>query len=114
MRTTLCLAVFGLFALTALSLSAQDLAVRLKDTAGYEARVTVLGHIQRGGSPTAFDTVLASRMGACAVEALMEGKSGVMTAVQKDEMATPPLSVAWEEKKPLSADLLSLMDMLSI
>jgi 6-phosphofructokinase 1 len=53
-------------------------------------------------------------MGACAVEALMEGKSGVMTAVQKDEMATPPLPVAWEEKKPLSADLLSLMDMLSI
>jgi len=95
-------------------MSAQDLAVRLKDTAGYEARVTVLGHIQRGGSPTAFDTVLASRMGACAVEALMEGKSGVMTALQKDEMATPPLSVAWEEKKPLSADLLSLMDMLSI
>jgi len=95
-------------------MSAQDLALRLKDTAGYEARVTVLGHIQRGGSPTAFDTVLASRMGACAVEALMEGKSGVMTAVQKDEMATPPLSVAWEEKKPLSADLLSLMDMLSI
>ncbi|MBC7321537.1 MAG: 6-phosphofructokinase [Acetomicrobium sp.] len=95
-------------------MSAQDLALRLKDTAGYEARVTVLGHIQRGGSPTAFDAVLASRMGACAVEALMEGKSGVMTAVQKDEMATPPLSVAWEEKKPLSADLLSLMDMLSI
>jgi len=95
-------------------MSAQDLALRLKDTAGYEARVTVLGHIQRGGSPTAFDAVLASRMGACAVEALMEGKSGVMIAVQKDEMATPPLSVAWEEKKLLSADLFSLMDMLSI
>jgi len=95
-------------------MSAQDLALRLKDTAGYEARVTVLGHIQRGGSPTAFDTVLASRMGACAVEALLEGKGGVMTAVQKDEMATPPLSVAWEEKKPLSGDLFSLMDMLSI
>jgi len=95
-------------------MSAQDLAVRLKDTAGYEARVTVLGHIQRGGSPTAFDATLASRMGAHAVKALLEGESGIMIGSLCGQMVTHPLPVAWEEKKPLSDEVLSLMEMLSI
>jgi len=95
-------------------ISAQDLALRLKDTAGYEARVTVLGHIQRGGSPTAFDAILASRMGAHAVKVLLEGRSGIMTGSLCGQMVAHPLPVAWEEEKPLSDEVLSLMEMLSI
>jgi 6-phosphofructokinase 1 len=95
-------------------MGAPDLAARLKDTAGYEARVTVLGHIQRGGSPTAADAILASKMGACAVETLLEGKSGVMVCCQNGHMVTRPLPVAWEEEKILSDEVLSLMEMLSI
>jgi 6-phosphofructokinase 1 len=59
-------------------MSALELKNRLQDTGGYDARVTVLGYIQRGGSPSSFDTVLASRMGAFAVESILEGKSGSM------------------------------------
>jgi len=95
-------------------MGAQDLAAKLKDTAGYEARVTVLGHIQRGGSPTAFDATLASRMGAHAVKALLEGQSGIMVGSCCGQMVTHPLTVAWEEKKLLSDEVLSLMEMLSI
>ena len=49
---------------------------KLKEATDFETRVSVLGHIQRGGSPTAFDRVLASRLGASAVELLLEGKGG--------------------------------------
>ena len=84
------------------------------DTAGYEARVTVLGHVLRGGSPTSFDTVLASRMGARAVEALVEGERGTMVAVSCGRMKLLPLTAAWEEKKWLNPELMSLIDTLSI
>ncbi|MDR1048902.1 MAG: 6-phosphofructokinase, partial [Synergistaceae bacterium] len=59
-------------------MAASEMKDKLQDTGGYDARVTVLGYIQRGGSPTAFDTVLASRMGAYATESLLIGKSGLM------------------------------------
>lgn len=95
-------------------MGAPDLAARLKDTAGYEARVTVLGHIQRGGSPTAADAILASKMGAYAVEALLAGKSGVMVCCQNGHMVTCPLPVAWEEEKIMSEEVLTLIEMLSI
>jgi len=88
-------------------MGAPDLAARLKDTAGYEARVTVLGHIQRGGSPTAADAILASKMGAYAVEALLAGKSGVMVCCQNGHMVTRPLPVAWEEEKIMSEEVLT-------
>jgi 6-phosphofructokinase 1 len=95
-------------------MSAQALADHLKDTGGYEARITVLGHIQRGGSPTSFDAVLASRMGAAAVEALLGGERGVMVGVTNGAIRTCPLSVAWEEKKPLDAERMQLVETLSI
>ena len=93
---------------------AQSLKEALMDTAGYEARVTVLGHVLRGGSPTSFDTVLASRMGARAVEALVEGERGTMVAVSCGRMKLLPLTAAWEEKKWLNPELMSLIDTLSI
>ena len=60
-----------------------------------DIRVTVLGHIQRGGVPNAFDRILASRLGVYAVEAMLQGKSNIMLGVQNDEIVTPSLSETW-------------------
>lgn len=64
------------------------------DAAGLESRVTVLGHLQRGGTPTAFDRWIATQLGVAAVNALAAGKSGVMVAVQKGKIVTTPLTNA--------------------
>ncbi|HXK88633.1 MAG TPA: 6-phosphofructokinase [Thermosynergistes sp.] len=95
-------------------MSAQELAGKILDTGGYESRITVLGHIQRGGSPTAFDAVLGSRLGAHAVEALLEGKSGVMAGVTCGQVTTCPLPETWENKKRPDLSLLELLNALSI
>lgn len=93
---------------------AQELADQIMDTGGYEARITVLGHIQRGGSPSVADAVLASRLGAGAVDALLDGQKGVMVGCECDRIVTYPLSKAWEEKKLLDASLMELVERLSI
>jgi 6-phosphofructokinase 1 len=93
---------------------AHELSARLEDTGGYTARITVLGHIQRGGSPTAYDAVLASRMGSAAVEALCEGRRGVMAGCVGGRIELCPLARTWEEKKPLNPELLELVEKLSI
>ncbi len=93
---------------------AQDLRDRIQDTAGYDARVTVLGHIQRGGSPCAVDIILASRMGSAAVDALASGKSGFMTALRDNNIDLPELSVSWESKKPLDPELMRLVEVLGL
>lgn len=58
---------------------------------GYESRITILGHVQRGGTPTAFDRLLATRLGVAAVDALVEGVTGVMTALTGREISRVPL-----------------------
>jgi len=93
---------------------AHELAAKLQDTGGYDARITVIGHIQRGGGPTAADAVLASRMGAHAVEALLAGERGIMVGSVDNVMVTSPLPTAWESKKALPQTLLRLVDTLSI
>lgn len=67
------------------------LAEAIEDRLRVEARVTVLGHVQRGGSPSIFDRVLATRMGAAAVDYIHEGKTGVMTALQGQQIVPVPL-----------------------
>lgn len=67
-----------------------QLAEQLKERTGLDYRVCVLGHIQRGGTPSAKDRVMGTLMGAKAVEALLEGKNGLMTAVQNGEIITTP------------------------
>ncbi|HXK34072.1 MAG TPA: ATP-dependent 6-phosphofructokinase [Dehalococcoidia bacterium] len=67
------------------------LAEAIEQRLGVEARVTVLGHVQRGGSPSIFDRVLATRMGAAAVDYIHEGKTGVMTALQGQQIVPVPL-----------------------
>jgi 6-phosphofructokinase 1 len=95
-------------------MSAQELKTQLKDTGGYEARVTVLGHIQRGGSPCSVDIILASQMGKCAVDALLEGETAVMTASRCGKVQRVPLSWSWERRKLLDPELMELVEVLSI
>lgn len=93
---------------------ASDLASRLKDTGGYDARIIVLGHIQRGGSPSSFDAVLASRLGGGAIDALVRGEFGVMVGRIAGGIVASPIQVAWEERKSLDADMMSLVEILGI
>jgi len=81
--------------------------------AGFEPRVTVLGHVQRGGSPTVTDRILGTRFGAAAVEALMAGKSGVMVGIQNCCMTTVPLESALAMQPVMSEDLVALAEPLS-
>lgn len=88
---------------------AQQVWERLK----LEYRICVLGHIQRGGSPTARDRILASKLGAAAVDALQAGKSGYMVGELKGEMTFTPLRETWERQKELDSNLLGLVKILS-
>lgn len=78
-----------------------------------DSRVSVVGHMQRGGSPTAFDRILASRMGVRAVEALIEGATGMMVGIENQEMVLNPLSTTWEKKSQFSPDLLRVSRLLA-
>jgi 6-phosphofructokinase 1 len=78
-----------------------------------EYRVCVLGHVQRGGSPTARDRVLASKLGAAAVNALAKGMTGYMVGELKGEIAFTPLRETWEKKKELDRNLLRLVKVLA-
>lgn len=80
----------------------------------YEVRVSVLGHMQRGGAPSCFDRVLASRMGVHAVEKLREGASNVMVGVIDDKMVLTPLEKAIKGKSEINNNLLRVSDILSI
>jgi 6-phosphofructokinase 1 len=84
-----------------------------KNMPHYEVRVSVLGHIQRGGSPSCFDRVLASRMGVFAVESLIEGKSNYMVGVQNQKMILSPLKNAVKGKSEIDKDLIRVSDILS-
>lgn len=78
-----------------------------------QSRVTIIGHLQRGGSPTAFDRVLASRMGVRAVEALLEGETGKMVGMSHLKMILCPLSEAWEHRTEFDQDLLRVARLLA-
>ncbi len=78
-----------------------------------ETRVSILGHIQRGGSPSCLDRLIASRMGYHAVESLIEGRYNVMVGVVNDAMAYTPLDIAIREKQKISEDWLKLVKILA-
>lgn len=80
----------------------------------YSARVTILGHLQRGGSPTANDRILASRMGIAAIQALLEEQRSIMVGIKDDEIVYVPLTKAIKEKKDIKADKWAAMKILSI
>ena len=80
----------------------------------YEVRVSVLGHMQRGGSPSCFDRVLASRMGVKAVESLITGKSNYMVGLKNDIMDLTPFDQAVKGKSKINMELLRVSDIMSI
>jgi 6-phosphofructokinase len=75
------------------------LASLIEDRTGREARAVVLGHIQRGGTPSPFDRVLATRFGLAAVDAVHEGVSGIMVALRGTDIVRVPLSAATAQLK---------------
>ena len=85
-----------------------------KNMPHYEVRVSVLGHIQRGGSPSCFDRVLASRMGVYAVESILKGKSNVMVGIKEDDMILTTLNKAIKGKSEINKNLIRVSDILSI
>jgi 6-phosphofructokinase 1 len=84
-----------------------------RENLGYELRVTVLGHVQRGGAPGAFDRLLGTRLGVGAVEALARGEQGVLVGQIKGEIVTTPLSEVVGKKKPIDPRLFELAKVLA-
>ncbi|MBN2667853.1 MAG: 6-phosphofructokinase [Bacteroidales bacterium] len=85
-----------------------------KDFEDYDVRVTVLGHVQRGGSPTAFDRVSASKMGVEAVKTLIEGKSNVMIGTKCGQLELVPFEKAIKESKSINQKLYDLLTVLNV
>lgn len=83
-----------------------------EDFKQYDMRVCILGHTQRGGSPTARDRVLASRLGAASIKVLTEGQSGVMVGIVNNELKVTPLHVAVSKEKELDRTLIELARLL--
>ncbi|MFP4500418.1 MAG: 6-phosphofructokinase [Candidatus Hydrogenedentota bacterium] len=79
-----------------------------------DTRVTVVGHLQRGGRPTARDRILASRMGTHAVEALLSNETGKMVGIEADRLVLRPLATAWEERTKFDPDFLRIARTLSV
>jgi 6-phosphofructokinase 1 len=85
-----------------------------KEYPQYDVRVIILGHVQRGGSPTAFDRILASRLGTAAVEAIMDDQRNVMIGIENDEIVYVPFSKAIKNDKPIKKELVNVLKTLSI
>jgi 6-phosphofructokinase 1 len=94
--------------------SGYEFARQLKETTEFDTRVSVLGHIQRGGSPTVADRVLASRLGARAVELLIDGKGGRAVGIESNKLVDYDIIEALEKKHTLDLDLFKLSKELSI
>src|SRR5204862_5719603 len=80
---------------------------------GLETRLTILGHIQRGGPPSCMDRFIASRMGFHAVECLIEGRHNVMVGILHNNMHYTPLEIAIREKQRISEDWLNIVKILA-
>lgn len=80
----------------------------------YDVRVTILGHLQRGGRPTAHDRIIASRMGVASIQALMEGQRNVMIGIENDEIVYVPFAKAIKNDKPIDRELVNVLHELSI
>jgi len=79
-----------------------------RDRLGFSVRSTILGHVQRGGEPSAYDRILASRFGDGAIEAVDRGEYGVLVGIKEDKIVTTPLDVVVANKKSLNMDVVSL------
>jgi len=86
------------------------LAKEIRQRTGFDTRVTVLGHVQRGGTPTAFDRVLATRFGIAAIDAVHDGAFGTMVALQAGAIVRVPFATATAELKTVDPDLLRVAE----
>ncbi len=85
-----------------------------KEYPQYDVRVTILGHLQRGGTPSAFDRILASRLGVAVIEALKEGQRNVMIGINNNEIVYVPFNKAIKRNKPIDKELINVLNELSI
>lgn len=95
--------------------NAQALADYFKDQRerlGFELRVTILGHVQRGGTPSAFDRLLGTWLGAAATDYIARGEYGILVGLLKDEVAATPLADVVSKKKPLDPQMIELAGVL--
>ena len=95
-------------------MSTQEVADRVQEQTGMDTRVTILGHIQRGGAPSARDRILATRMGNHAVLTLLAGKDKRIVAVQHGEIIDLDIEEALAMKKPLNEELYQAEQSISI
>jgi 6-phosphofructokinase 1 len=93
---------------------ATEIAAKIKEkNPEYDVRVSIIGHLQRGGSPTAMDRVLASRMGHSAVQTLMRGEGGVALGVINDKITFTPFEAAISKTKSLNKELVKMAEILA-
>ena len=85
-----------------------------KEYPEYDVRVTILGHLQRGGTPSAFDRILASRLGCASIEALIAGQRNVMVGLSYAQIVYVPIDRAIKKDKPIDKELINVLAMLSI
>ena len=85
-----------------------------KEYPQFDVRVSILGHLQRGGKPSAYDRILASRLGVAAIEALQEGQRNVMIGVQDEKIVYVPIAKAIKKDKPIDPELINVLTVLSI
>lgn len=85
-----------------------------KEYPQYEVRVSILGHLQRGGSPSAYDRILASRLGEGAIEALLDGQRNVLIGIHNDKVVYIPFAEAIKSDKPLDKSLINVLNQLSL
>ena len=92
---------------------AETIGKELSKRIGEKCRVSVLGYIQRGGNPTHFDRILATRLGAFAIECLLSGEHGGLVGEVNGELIMTPFPETWENRKPIDQWMLGLLDELS-
>lgn len=93
--------------------SAYEFGKKLQEAGTFDARITVLGHVQRGGFPSYFDRVLGSRMGVAAIEGLKSGKTAVMTGLQGNKIEFVPYEEVFSKKHKLNNNIIKLLDILA-
>lgn len=85
-----------------------------KEYPEFDVKVSILGHLQRGGTPTAYDRILASRLGVASIEALKEGQRNIMVGIKNDEIVYVPITKAVKKDKPIDKELIHVLNVLSI
>ncbi|MGE4266261.1 MAG: 6-phosphofructokinase [Deferribacterales bacterium] len=94
--------------------SAYDIGKAFQLIGGFDTRITVLGHLQRGGAPSVFDRTLATRLGSAAVKGLIEGRTGVMAGLGGREIVFTPLEEVLTKKRELDATMIKIAEELSV